>query len=255
MPGLMGESREVLVDRRWQSQPCCVTLRGQHVDRSHLSGSETLLRRVHRLLAPRTNVCAFGSLGELWGTGVICRAVRSLSVWEKKERKHWGKSSTGRLHETWDGRASVLVWLSLVSAVEITRGSAAALTVQAWFQVLLRRPYSECRLRPRSRSLWAHISCRSTTCSRSRPHERPPSCCPSSSCRPLKSHQKRNTQTSRFIPFLLVIIRCFNFTPSSSSEYFFLLCVSAAPLPQTMFDISEEKKQSWQACCVLSRLG
>lgn len=127
MPGLMGESREVLVDRRWQRQPRCVPLRDQHVDRSHLSGSETLLRRVHRLLASGTNVCAFGSLGKLRGTGVVCRAVRGWSVWGKeRESTEESRARGGCLKPE-----SALVWLSLASAVEITRGSAAALTVQA----------------------------------------------------------------------------------------------------------------------------
>lgn len=97
------------------------------MDRSHLSGSETLLRRVHRLLASGTNVCAFGSLGKLRGTGVVCRAVRGWSVWEKeRESTEESRARGGCLKPE-----SALVWLSLASAVEITRGSAAALTVQA----------------------------------------------------------------------------------------------------------------------------
>lgn len=219
MPRLKGETREVLGNQRWQSQLRFGKLRDKYMEPLiPFQLRDTSLPRTPSsgILGKRLRLRLSGQTLRRWGYLLDGEELVCL----ENKRKHGGKLSTGRLHETWDDRASVLVWFTLVSAVEITRGSAAALTVQAWFRVLLRCPCSECRLRPRSRSLWARISCRSMTCSRSHPHERPPSCCPSSSCRPLEWHQKRNIE-SRFILFLWVIIRCFNSASSSSSENVF----------------------------------
>lgn len=78
------EDQKYAVSTLWADLICLGTEITICVDGSYLASSNNLLCCVHRLPTSRTHVWASRFLGKLWGVGVICRAMRALSV--KKRR-------------------------------------------------------------------------------------------------------------------------------------------------------------------------
>lgn len=73
---------------------------GVYIAISYISAADNLLRCVHCFATSRTHIWAPCFLGKLWGVGVICRAMRSLSV--KKNSFKEGckvKSTEGELNK------------------------------------------------------------------------------------------------------------------------------------------------------------
>lgn len=71
--------------------------------RSYIASSDDLLGCVHRFLTSRTHIWAPWFLGKLWGVGVSCRAMRSLSVRKRNGFKAYWKSTVGE-----NGKAGLL---------------------------------------------------------------------------------------------------------------------------------------------------